>query len=81
MHKHLHTHRRVRTLRPMKRHCIVELIQRKGMSCTYTSTHTQRRARTLRPMNRHCIVELVQRKDRSCTYTSTHTGEYVHSGL
>ena len=40
MHIHLHTHRRARTLRPMKRHCIVELVQRKVMSCTYTSTHT-----------------------------------------
>ena len=40
MHIHLHTHRRARTLQPMKSHCIVELIQRKGMSCTYTSTHT-----------------------------------------
>ena len=40
MHIHLHTHRRARTLRPMKSHCIVELIQRKGMSYTYTYTHT-----------------------------------------
>ena len=40
MHIHLHTHRIARTLQPMKRHCIVELVQRKDRSCTYTSTHT-----------------------------------------
>ena len=41
MHVHIHTHRRARTLQPMKRHCIVELIRRKGIPCTNTSTHTQ----------------------------------------
>ena len=78
MHIHLHTHRRARTLPPMKRHSIVELIHRKVM---HIQLHTHRRARTLRPMKSHCIVELIQRKGMLCTYTSTHTGEHVHSSL